>query len=92
MPSKALPSRDEVFTHLQNVFVDEFDLDADDITMTSHLVEDLDIDSLDAIDLIVNIREYTGKKIEPDSFRNVRRVSDIVDIVHELLAQPEATD
>ena len=52
--------------------------------MDAHLYEDLDIDSIDAVDLVVKIREITGKQIQADDFKHVRRISDVVDAIAKL--------
>jgi acyl carrier protein len=56
------------------------------ITVEARLFEDLDLDSIDAVDLIVKLQEYTGKKIAPTEFKTVRTVGDVVDKLHDQLA------
>ena len=51
----------------------------------SRLYEDLDIDSIDAVDLVVRLKEMTGKKIEPEQFKSVRSVQDVVQAVDDML-------
>jgi acyl carrier protein len=74
----------EIFTKLQTILVDTFEIDAADITLESNLYEDLDIDSIDAVDLIVQLRELTGKKIKPEDFKSVRTVQDIINAIESL--------
>lgn len=50
------------------------------------MYEDLDIDSLDAADLVPTLREITGLKEAPVQFRKVRTVGDVVDTIHALAA------
>ena len=63
-----------------------FELSEDDITMEARLYEDLDLDSIDAVDLVVRLQELTKKRIRPDQFKTVRTVEDIVDAVEELVS------
>ena len=70
-----------------DLLVDEFEIDADDISLDAHLYQDLDLDSIDAVDLVVKLREITGKKIDPDAFKQVRTVGDIVEEVKKLIAE-----
>ena len=56
-------------------------------TAAAKLFEDLDLDSIDAVDLVVRLQDLTGRKIKPDQFKTVRTVSDVVDRVHDLLAE-----
>jgi acyl carrier protein len=51
------------------------------------LYEDLDLDSIDAVDLIVKLSELTGRKISPEAFRSVRSVGDVVVCVEAALAE-----
>lgn len=75
------PTRDEVFARLRGILVESFELDASRITREAHLLEDLDLDSIDAIDLAVRLEEETGLKLADDELRGVRRVDDVVELV-----------
>lgn len=80
-----MKTKQDVYVVLKDILVREFELDASSIHLDSHLYEDLDLDSIDAVDLVVKLRELTGKKIEPDAFKAVRTVEHVVDEVHSLL-------
>ncbi|HCH02906.1 MAG TPA: acyl carrier protein [Vibrio sp.] len=80
-------NRDEVFSKVQDAFVELFEIDADDIKPESKLYQELDLDSIDAVDLVVHLQKLTGKKIQPDEFKAVRTVNDVVDAVVELLKE-----
>jgi acyl carrier protein len=62
-----------------------FELDPQDITPESRLYDDLDLDSIDAVDMVVHLQKKTGKKIKPDEFKSVRTVQDVVDAVSRLM-------
>ncbi|WP_406017904.1 acyl carrier protein, partial [Succinivibrio sp.] len=51
----------------------------------SKLFEELELDSIDAIDLVVKLQKTIGKKIMPEDFKNVRTVQDVVDVVYKLV-------
>lgn len=76
----------DIYNVLQGILVDEFEIDGDDISLDAHLYQDLDLDSIDAVDLVVKLREITGKKIEPDAFKQVRTVQDVVNEVEKLVS------
>ena len=78
-------TNEELFTMLTDILVDAFEVDADDISLQANLYEDLDLDSIDAVDLVVKLREKTGKKIEPDDFKQVRTVDDVIVAIKKLL-------
>lgn len=78
-------SQAEIFDHVAGVLADLFELERDEIKPESNLYEDLDIDSIDAIDLVVELKQWTGKKIQPEAFKTVRTVQDVVNAVDKLL-------
>ncbi len=80
-----MKDREEIYNKVVAVFEDLFELDAKDINPDSNLYEDLDIDSIDAVDLVIELRKMTKKKIQPDDFKSVRTVQDIVEQVDKLL-------
>jgi len=80
-----MQSREEIYNTLSTIFIDDFEIEPEDISLTANLYEDLDLDSIDAIDLIVKLKAFTGQKIEPDAFKKVRTVNDIIDELSKLL-------
>jgi acyl carrier protein len=80
-----MQTRDEIFATLRDAMVELFELDAERVTLTADLYQDLEIDSIDAVDLIDHIKRQTGKKIAAEEFKSVRRVSDVVEAVHRLV-------
>lgn len=81
-----MQSRDEIFATLKSVMIELFEIEAERITPESHLFTDLDIDSIDAVDMVVRIREITGKKVKPEDFKEVRTINDVIDAVEKMLA------
>ncbi len=80
----------QVFTLIKEAMVELFELDPEDITMQAHIVDDLELDSIDAVDLIVHLQRETNVKIKPEQFKSVRRVEDIVSVVLQLVDVTEA--
>ena len=70
----------EVFTYLTGVF----EIPAADIRPDANLKDDLDLDSIDAVDLMVKLQEATGQKVTPQQFETVRTVQDLVALVQAL--------
>ncbi|SNY71616.1 acyl carrier protein [Enterobacter sp. CC120223-11] len=62
-----------------------FEIDPQEVTPESRLYEDLELDSIDAVDMVVHLQKKTGKKIKPEEFKSVRTVQDVVDAVSRLL-------
>lgn len=75
----------EVFEHLRKTLVELFDVDAESITPQARLYEDLDIDSIDAVDMVVELKRFTGRRIDPEDFKSVRTVQDVLDAVDRLM-------
>ena len=75
----------DVFEKIREILVETFELNAESIKRDSHLFNDLDLDSIDAVDLVVRLQEYTGKKIDPDVFKSVRTIDDVIDAVLNIL-------
>ncbi|WP_318460565.1 acyl carrier protein [Photobacterium leiognathi] len=80
-------NRNQVFDQVKNVLVELFELDADDIQPQTNLYTDLDLDSIDAVDLVVHLQNLTGQKIKPEEFKTVRTVDDVVNAVIELVKE-----
>jgi acyl carrier protein len=80
-------SKDELFEEIKKVLVDTFEMKAEDISPKANLYTDLDLDSIDAVDLIVTLQEMTGKKVDPESFKLIRTVQDVTDAVYKLIQE-----
>lgn len=78
-------SREDVQARLRGYLIDMFEVPADRIRPEARLYEELDLDSIDAVDLIVKLQELAGRRISPQEFKSVRTVGDVVDKVHALL-------
>ena len=70
---------------LKETMVELFELDEAEITPDADLYEDLDLDSIDAVDLAVKITEITGKRVNPEDFKKVRTVRDLVDTAEKMI-------
>ena len=80
-------SKEEIYPWVVDTLHEMFELDKAKITPQSNLYTDLDIDSIDAVDLAVKLKHLTGKRLEPDVFKSVRTVQDIVNALEGLLAR-----
>ena len=78
-------NKEEIYLKVRSIFEELFEIEAQKITLDANLYQDLDIDSIDAIDMVVELKNMTGKKIQPEEFRSVRTVQDVVDQVYKLL-------
>ncbi len=78
-------SREEIFEKLKTILIDDFEVAPEKLTLDANLFEDLELDSIDAVDLAVKLQEFTEKKISPENFKQIRTVNDVVLAIEELL-------
>lgn len=76
--------KDQLYSELKKIMAELFEIDPAEITLTANLYEDLDIDSIDAVDLAIKVRDLTGKQVNPDEFKQVRTVEDLVNTAFEM--------
>lgn len=82
-------TREEILAALSNILQETFDIDAAKVVPEARLFQDLDIDSIDAVDMIVKLKPIVGKRLQPEAFKQVRTVDDVVNALQNLLQQPE---
>ena len=80
-------SKDEIYVWIVDVLHEMFELDKSKITPQANLYTELDIDSIDAVDLAVKLKQLTGKRLQPGVFKTVRTVQDVVNALADLLAE-----
>jgi acyl carrier protein len=78
--------KQDVFQTLKHTLVEQFELDPAKITPDARLYEDLDLDSIDAVDMIIKLQELTGCKVSPEDFKGVQTVGDVQRVIEKLLA------
>ena len=78
-------TKEAIFLKLQDILSREFELDAETITLESRLYDDLELDSIDAVDLMVKMKGYVREKIEAEQFKNARTIQDVVDLLYPLI-------
>jgi acyl carrier protein len=83
-------NKDDIFQKIVEILSESFDIEVERITPQARLYDDLDIDSIDAVDLIVRLKPMVGKRLQPEAFKSVRTVQDVVDALHTLTT--ETTD
>jgi acyl carrier protein len=79
--------REEIYPWLVDLLHELFELDKARITPGANLYADLDIDSIDAVDLAVKFKELTGKRLAPETFKSVRTIEDVVSALAGLMAE-----
>jgi acyl carrier protein len=80
-------TKEEIFSRLSNVLQETFGTAPEKITLAARFYEDLDIDSIDAVDMMVKLRSLSERRLQPEAFRAVRTVGDLVDVLHQQLTE-----
>ena len=75
----------EIEQKIKDILVTEFEVDATQLKPETNLFTELDLDSIDAVDLVVRIQQETGKKVDPQEFRAIRTLADVVQAVSKLV-------
>lgn len=84
-------NQEQLYQRIVEILKDTFDIDPARISPESRLGEDLDIDSIDAVDLIVQLKPLIGSSLRPEAFKSVRTVSDVVAAVHGMMQSTAET-
>ncbi|NNC99177.1 MAG: acyl carrier protein [Gammaproteobacteria bacterium] len=77
-------TKDEIFNHVKQVLTDLFELEPGQLVAEARLYEDLDIDSIDTIDLLIELKRIVNKDIDAQAFKNARTIDDVVNTIAEL--------
>lgn len=82
-------TQDEIFAKLKDILVGEFEVDEGAVTLEATLFDDLELDSIDSIDLIQKMKEYMpgDTKIDPAIFKTVKTVKDVVVALEPYMAK-----
>ena len=82
-----MTEQETIYQEVSGLLTKLFEIAPEDISPEARLYEDLELDSIDAVDMIVHLQKKTGKKIKPETFKAVRTVQDVVDAVEHLLRE-----
>ena len=75
---------DQLYARIKSILVDQFEVEESAVSLDANLYEELEIDSIDAVDLLVQLKELTGKKIAPETFKDVRTIRDVLNALNAL--------
>jgi acyl carrier protein len=76
--------KQQIYLEIKRVLVEQFEIDESRINPDALLYEELEIDSIDAVDLLVRVKELTGKRIPPEDFQDVRTIQDVLNKLADL--------
>ena len=82
-------SKEDIFNELKTILVDDLEIPEAEIKESSNLFTDLDLDSIDAVDIAVRMHRYTDKKLPPEEFKKIQTIDDVVNAVWNLMNSNE---
>ncbi|TAL48654.1 MAG: acyl carrier protein [Methylovulum sp.] len=77
--------RDEILVAIHKIMLEMFEIDAEKVTVEALLYEDLDFDSIDAVDMIVKLKELTQRELKLEDFKTARTVGDVVESIFRIM-------
>ena len=80
-------TREDIYQQLCEMMQELFEIEAESLTPDADLIHDLDIDSIDMVDLLIALKNKTGKKVSSEAFQQVRTVAELVDAIERILAE-----
>ena len=68
-----------MYSRIKDILVEQLEVDESAVSLQANLYDELQIDSIDAVDLLVQLKVMTGKKISPEVFKEVRTIGEVLD-------------
>jgi acyl carrier protein len=78
-------TKEEILQKIQGILTEEFEIDKSAVVPEAKLYQDLELDSIDAVDLLVKMKSFIPGKIDPESFKKAATIQDVVDILYPLI-------
>ena len=79
-----------IFEKIKAALIEDFDLEEERIVPEAKLYEDLELDSIDAVDLIVKLKSFLPRNIDPEAFKKMRTLQNVVDGIYNLVQNLES--
>ncbi|MBC8073652.1 MAG: acyl carrier protein [Deltaproteobacteria bacterium] len=81
-------NREQIYNDVRTMMTETFELEPERVTLEARLYEDLELDSIDALDMVVKLQELIHRRVEERELRALRTVSDVVEMVAGTFARP----
>ena len=76
--------KQQIYDKIREALIEDFELDPEKVVPEARLYEDLNLDSIDAVDLIVKLKTFIPSNIDPEVFKSMRTLQDVVDGINDL--------
>lgn len=80
-------SKEEIFNKICEILKQEFEIEDNLMKPEANLFSDLDLDSIDAVDLAVRLQQFTNKRITPEEFKEIKTLNDVVEAIYKLISE-----
>lgn len=80
-------SKEAIFSEIRKILVSEFECAPEKVTPDARFREDLDLDSIDAVDLIVRLQKQTGIKVRTEDFLTIKTLGDVAGVIERLVTE-----
>ena len=78
-------TQQEIFDTVKNILITDFECEPAKVILEAKLVEDLDLDSIDAVDLVVRLQKLINKRVNPDDFKQIRTLKDVIVVIEKIV-------
>ncbi len=78
-------TKEEILNTVKEILVNDFECEESKLVPEVKLFEDLDLDSIDAVDLIVRLQKIINKKVNPEDFKQIRTLQDVVTAIEKIV-------
>ena len=87
-------NRDKIIQLINKIFIDKFELDSQDLTPEKKIFKDLELDSLDIVDLITGLQHTFQIPLRDNKdLLQIRTLQDVYDLVEKIIAEhPEVIE
>lgn len=82
-------TQEQILDTVKEILISDFECSAEKLVPSVRLFEDLDLDSIDAVDLIVRLQKIIKKKVQPDDFKQIRTLQDVVVAIEKIVNAPD---
>ncbi len=80
-------TKEEIFNKICEILENEFEIDKSLLKEDADIFEDLDLDSIDAVDLAARIQQYSQKRFSPEEFKQIRTLGDVVEVLYKHISE-----
>jgi len=81
----SIKTKNEIMAAVVSALNETFGIEKSRLVPSAELYKDLEIDSIDAIDLMVKLQKMIGKRMQPEPFKTVRTIDDVVNVIEKLV-------